>query len=250
MHKKNLHFFRKIWTLTVLVILIIPTGCSKKSSSAKLKTGIQEINHKPFFINSLGMQFAPFLGEKTWLSIWETRIQDYAAYATNNVWQPAWFQDSKKHPAVNIQWEEAQAFCAWLTQRERQSGLLNDNEGYRLPTSSEWISALGEVANYPPETNSGNFGVSLKVDSFPKTSPVGSFPANLMGIHDLQGNVWEWCIAWPKKEGESYILHGGSWRDQSRKLLDPKKPLLVAKHINSEDYGFRCLLVLKRPIKL
>ena len=52
---------------------------------------------------------------------------------------------------------------------KKSSGILNDNEGYRLPTSSEWISALGEVSNYPPVTNSGNFGVSLKVDSFPKT---------------------------------------------------------------------------------
>jgi len=249
MHNKNLPLFIKVWTLAILIILAMSTGCSDTTTPPQLNPGVHEINHHPFFINSLGMQFVPFSGKKTWLSVWETRVQDYAAYATNNIWKAAWFQDSQSHPAVNIRWEDAQAFCAWLTQRERQAGLLSKNEGYRLPTTSEWISALGKVGHYPPEPNSGNFGVSLKVDSFPNTSPVGSFPANVIGAHDLRGNVWEWCIAWPKKEGPAHILHGGSWRDQSRKLLDPKEPLLVAKHVSSEDYGFRCLLVLNRSIK-
>ena len=222
MHNKNLPLFIKVWTLAILIILAMSTGCSDTTTPPQLNPGVHEINHHPFFINSLGMQFVPFSGKKTWLSVWETRVQDYAAYATNNIWKAAWFQDSQSHPAVNIRWEDAQAFCAWLTQRERQAGLLSKNEGYRLPTTSEWISALGKVGHYPPEPNSGNFGVSLKVDSFPNTSPVGSFPANVIGAHDLRGNVWEWCIAWPKKEGPAHILHGGSWRDQSRKLLDPK----------------------------
>ena len=249
MHKKTLSIFGKFWIIAILIILVVSTGCSKNTSPPLQKTGIKKINNYTFFVNSLGMQFVPFSEKKTWLSVWETRVQDYTTYATNNVWKAAWFQNSQNHPAVNIRWEDAQAFCAWLTQRERQAGILSGNEGYRLPTTSEWVSALGKAGNYPPEINTGNFGVSLKVDSFPKTSPVGSFPANEIGIHDLRGNVWEWCIAWPKKEGSARILHGGSWQDQSKKLLNPKEPLLVAKQVSSEDYGFRCLLVLNRPIK-
>ena len=248
MHKKTLSLFTKIWALIALVILAMTIGCSETKDPNQLNPGVHKINHHSFFINSLGMQFVPFSEKKTWLSVWETRVKDYATYATNKTWQAAWFQDSQDHPAVNIRWKDAQEFCAWLTQRERQAGILSKNEGYRLPTTSEWITALGKLDNYSPEPNSGNFDISLKVDSFPNTSPAGSFPANLIGVHDLRGNVWEWCTAWPKKEGEAHILHGGSWRDQSGKLLDPKEPLLVAKDVSSEDYGFRCILVLNRPI--
>ena len=249
MHNKPILLFKQIWKLVILPILAISINCSDTSTPTRLNPGLQKINQKPIFINSLGMQFIPLAKGKTWLSVWETRVQDYTAYATtNNIqWKAAWFQDSENHPAVNMKWEDAQAFCAWLTKRERQTGLLNENEGYRLPTTIEWRETLGDVAEYPPTPNSGNFGVPLKIDPFPKTSPAGSFPSNSHGVHDLRGNVWEWCIAWPKQEGSARILQGGSWRDKSRKLLNPNQPLLVANHVSSDDYGFRCLLVLNRP---
>ena len=161
-------------------------GCSGDPAA---KPGFHEINQHRFFVNSLGMQFVQLPGSDAWLGVWETRVADYAAFAnaSTNGWQAAWFQDTDHHPAVNVQWDDAQAFCAWLSQRERESGLLTTNEGYRLPTTSEWTLALGQAET--PEIS--NFGLQLGIDSFPQTSPVGSFPGNTLGLHDLRGNVWE-----------------------------------------------------------
>ena len=235
-----------LWVLFVAAVV----GCSDAPRPAQtLQFGLQEINQKTLFVNSLGMQFVPAPGGNAWISVWETRVSDYAAFAeaTTNDWHAAWFQGSTNHPAVNIRWDEAEAFCAWLSQREREAGLLHANEGYRLPTSDEWSAALGQVQNGYPSKISGNFGAALKADSVPYTSAVGTFQANAIGLHDLRGNVWEWCTAWPSAEGATRILRGGGWRDHAPELITPRRQLLVASHASSEDYGFRCVIVLKRP---
>ncbi len=67
--------------------------------------------------------------------------------------------------------------------------------------------------------NGGKKGVYRK-----KTTPVGSFPANAWGLHDMHGNVWEWCSDWyglysseyvrdhkSENNGEARVLRGGSW---------------------------------------
>ena len=167
------------------------------------------------------MQFVPLPGGRAWVSVWETRVSDYAAFAaaTTNGWHAAWFQETTNHPAVEVRWDEAEAFCAWLSQRERASGLLGANEGYRLPTSDEWTSSLGQAQDGDPSTIPGNFGPALKSDSFPHTSEVGTFQSNALGLYDLRGNVWEWCTAWPSEEGVIRILRGGGWRDHVPELL-------------------------------
>lgn len=241
---------RSIWLWLAAVVLTLGCGEAPKPP-ATLQQGLQAINQKQIFINSLGMHFVPLPSGKAWLSVWETRSGDYAAFsaATTNDWQAAWFQNTTNHPAVNVGWAEAEAFCAWLSQRERAAGLLSSNEGYRLPTNSEWSAALGQAHRPLPSANTVNFGVELKADSFPHTSPVGSFPANTLGLHDLRGNVWEWCTAWPGEEGAMRILRGGGWRDHTAELLAPDRQLMVAPHAMAEDYGFRCVLVLKRSPK-
>ncbi len=243
--------FPRLLLLMLCVLLSAwGAGCSDNPNPAKsIQLGLQEINQKPLFVNSLGMQFVPAPGGSAWISVWETRVSDYAAFsaATTNGWHAAWFQETTNHPAVEVRWDEAEAFCAWLSQRERASGLLGANEGYRLPTSDEWTSALGQPQDGDPSTIFGNFGPALKSDSFPHTSEVGTFQSNALGLHDLRGNVWEWCTAWPSEEGAIRILRGGGWRDHAPELLAPGRQLLVAQHAIAEDYGFRCVLVLKRP---
>mgnify|MGYP002413582637 CR=1 FL=1 len=149
-------------------------------------------------------------------------------------------------PAINVQGDDDEACCSGRSQRERETGLLATNEGYRLPTTSEWTRALGQ-AQAP---DSSNFGPQLGIDNFPQTSPVGSFPGNSLGLHDLRGNVWEWCTAWPSEEGIGRILRGGGWRDETPALIAAYRELIVTPKVSAEDYGFRCILVLKRPAGL
>ena len=101
------------------------------------------------FVNTLGMKFVPvpILGGKTVLfSVWDTRVQDYEDFAkeTKRDWSgPGIDQRTDASRSGAVSWEDAQAFCAWLTERERKAGKLGANEVYRLPTDHEWSCAVG-----------------------------------------------------------------------------------------------------------
>ena len=61
--------------------------------------------------------------------------------ATGRAWSNA--KAGAAHPAVNVSWDDAQAYCAWLTEKERREGKLGSEQEYRLPTDAEWSVAVG-----------------------------------------------------------------------------------------------------------
>lgn len=103
--------------------------------------------------NSLGHVFVPVPGTKVLFSIWDTRVKDFAAYASaakvaNTSWQNPQVlgvavTTSDDCPVVNVSWEDAKGFCQWLTEKERAAGLIKRNQSYRLPTDVEWSVAVG-----------------------------------------------------------------------------------------------------------
>jgi formylglycine-generating enzyme required for sulfatase activity len=103
---------------------------------------------KPFE-NSLGMKFVPVAGTEVLFSIWITRERDYQPFVkeTHREWpDPDWetpnFDRGPTHPAVMVSWNDAVAFCDWLTARERREGRIGPDQEYRLPTDSEWSVAV------------------------------------------------------------------------------------------------------------
>ena len=130
-------------------------------------------------------------------------------------------------PAVNVNWDDAIEFCEQLTAVERSSGDLQANEAYRLPTEAEW-----EYACRAGTTTAFSFGDDAKLLGdfgwFPGNSsnahPVGTKKPNSWGLHDMHGNVWEWCSDWydgklaggvdpvGPAEGSNRVSRGGSWR--------------------------------------
>jgi serine/threonine protein kinase/formylglycine-generating enzyme required for sulfatase activity len=144
------------------------------------------------FVNSLGMKFVPVPitggptdGKRVLFSIWETRVQDYEAFVKEMklAWPEAEFPQGPTHPAVKVGWDDARAFCNWLTDKERRAGSINSTQAYRLPSDHEWSCAagIGELedptsspqdksnrtgdmrryswgSSWPPSPNGGNFG--------------------------------------------------------------------------------------------
>jgi hypothetical protein len=218
--------------------------------------------------NSLGMKFVPVPGTNVLFSVWDTRVKDYRACAqagsgVDASWRNPGFEQGPTHPVVNVSWDDAQAFCRWLTETERTAGLLLPEESYRLPADAEWSAAveLDEPGGgspkdkdtniqdvypwgtqWPPPRGAGNYDLSLKVDDYPYTSPVGSFAPNRFGLYDMGGNVFQWCEDWYDADHKYRVLRGGSWYDRLAAFLLSSFRLHRSPDDRSFYIGFRLVL--------
>ena len=228
--------------------------------------------------NSLGQVFVPVEGTSALFCIWDTRVQDYKVFALETVrqWPKPDFPQEPTHPAVNVSWQDARAFCEWLTQKEHTLGMLKANLRYRLPTDAEWSLAAGLTnepsgtpadknhkvtgiypwgRGWPPAKGSGNFAdetLSAKKkdaykviegynDGYAETSPVGAFAANRFGLFDMGGNVWQWCDDWYDPAQHDRVLRGGSCVCIPRMLLLSWRNHFAPAQVYSY-IGFRCVL--------
>ncbi len=147
------------------------------------------------FVNSLGMKFVPVPigggptnGQRVLFGVWDVRVQDYAAYAAANPKADgSWKTQAKEgvpagrepeHPVVGVSWEDAQAFCQWLTEKESAEGKLPKGLKYRLPSDEEWSWAVGmppELSGTPEEKNWKNSVDFPWGKDYPPTRKVGNY---------------------------------------------------------------------------
>lgn len=109
-------------------------------------------------------------------------------------WRDPGFPQTERHPVVGVSWRDARQFCLWLTEREGAAGRLPGGYVYTLPTEAQWEYACRAGANDDP-TDAGDFAWYAG-NSGGVPHPVGTKRANPWGLHDLQGNVWEWVHDW------------------------------------------------------
>ena len=184
-------------------------------------------------------RFADETGYSAGSSCWTFEGGKYEE-RTGRGWRNPGFGQSGGHPAACVNWNDAQAYAAWLSRRT--------GEDYRLPSESEWEYAARAgtaTSRYWGEGESGQCGhangadASLKErysqwptsscrDGHAHTAPGGSFTANGWGLHDMLGNVWEWTedcsngsyagapadgSAWEYGDCAKRVFRGGSWGD-------------------------------------
>jgi eukaryotic-like serine/threonine-protein kinase len=130
-------------------------------------------------------------------------------------WRNPTFAQTDDHPVCCLAWEDAVAFCEWLSQRE--------GKRYRLPTEAEWDYACRAGAttayHYGAAADVAQMNVGLR-----GTMTVGSFLPNAFGLADMHGNVYEWCLDVPRTyqagvevnprgpdEGPKRVLRGGCY---------------------------------------
>lgn len=187
-------------------------------------------------------------------------------------WKNLGFKQADTHPVVNVSWNDANAFCDWLTRKDLAEGKIKAGQFYRLPTDVEWSVAVGlgkEQGNtpkekdkgikdvfpwgkeWPPPKGAGNYGVyegSLKVDKFKYTSPVGSFAANKLGLYDMGGNALEWCLDKYTPTSANRVMRGASWdafvgRNGSISgMLSAERHIITTFLRSTTVIGFRCVL--------
>ncbi len=194
-------------------------------------------------------------------------------------WRETGFPQSADHPAVNVSWNDAVAFCEWLGRKE--------GAAYRLPTEAQWEYAcragtrtlyyhgndaegLAEVGNVSDLTANAKFAVWMTIsavdrekmgtarhsDGYVFTAPVGRFRANGFGLFDMHGNVWEWCADWDSPDyyrssptddpagpadGQARLRRGGSWLHSAKYARSAQRRRYPPDGRNS-PIGFRVAL--------
>jgi serine/threonine protein kinase len=229
---------------------------------------VQTPDLKSPWTNSLGMEFVPVTGTQALFCKWLTRVQDFEAFVkatghdatkdmyslrkgewkkNGDTWKSPGFAQGLTHPVCGVNWDDAQAFCQWLTEQEWKAGRLKSDQAYRLPQDWEWSVAVGlnearigtpqeKIAiipnvypwgsEWPPPRGAGNFAgeeaknadwpsdfgvIAGYNDGYPRTSPVGSFQANRFGLFDMAGNLREWCEDFYDGQSGIRVLRGGCW---------------------------------------
>jgi formylglycine-generating enzyme required for sulfatase activity len=157
------------------------------------------------------------------------------------------------HPVVHVSWNDALAFCEWMSN--------HTGKEFRLPTEAEWEFAASGGNKSKGTNYSGSDSIKrvawYNYNSLGNTHAVGLKQPNELGLYDMTGNVWEWCMDWfdsryygesPSQNpqgpsfGQEKVLRGGDWS-----VIEEIARLTMRVHNNAHnrggDSGFRVVMI-------
>lgn len=225
-------------------MVLLPSGDFRMGD----QTGIGDDNEKPVHVVQIDKPFA--------LSRFEVTFAEYDAFAkaTNRPLpnDEGWGRGNQ--PVINVSWRDAVAYATWLKNETGQP--------YRLPSEAEWEYAArgGTLTTYwwgdeLKPNMAACAGCESPYDG-QKPAPVGSFPANGWGLHDMTGNVDEWVAdcyadnyqlapidgsAYRVKACKNRVMRGGSWFEIDR-LIRPASRYRHPVDSKRNSWGFRVAL--------
>jgi len=294
--------FKRLWILVLLTSLSMVTACSPVTEKAKM---LFLLVTAPDFVLIRGGEFTmgspetevgiSSLGLSSneiqhkvkvsdfYMSKYEVTVSDFKRFIVDSGYEtnaekggdPVNWQNGvsyrvrpkseENHPVVNVSWNDAVAYCKWLSEKTGKS--------YRLPTEAEWEYACRAGSRTPFNTgenlttDQANYNGNHPYNNNPKgeyqqnTFPVDTFALNAWGLGNMHGNVYEWCS---DRYGETYyneckasgivinpagpatgsfrVLRGGGWVSSAEGCRSARRDF------NSPSYrynavGFRLVLV-------
>ncbi len=163
--------------------------------------------------------------------------------------------DTSSFPVETVSWGDAAGFCERLS---ALAGERRERRLYRLPTEAEWeYSCRGGLASKPFHFGDtlGKTQANFHDSGLERTCAVGSYPPNAFGLHDMHGNVWEWCGDWygdypagvvtdptGPEEGSDRVLRGGGWINNGWNCRSARRNWYTPASRNF-SMGFRAALV-------
>jgi len=190
-----------------------------------------------------GPQTEVTISKLFWMGKHEITQAQYQVVMGNN---PSNFKGDSDLPVEQVSWPEVMEFCSKLN--VELESMLPAGYVFRLPTEAEWeyacragtttifsygdflySSELCKFANYCDSNSTYDWADKNANDGFAHTAPVGSLKPNPWGLHDMHGNVWEWCLDWylnfyrggsaidptGPNSGNFLVYRGGSWSDSA-----------------------------------
>jgi formylglycine-generating enzyme required for sulfatase activity len=133
----------------------------------------------------------------------------------------------------SVSWNDAMDFCTKLTSKEKTQ--LPDGFSYSLPTQSQWDALVAGAALEDAVMRLNNANIS-------STAVVGSLGANSLGLYDMRGNVWAWCL--DSNNPAVRVLRGGAWDTAD----EPSSRIVFRWYYSMQndkprnDFGFRVIL--------